>query len=182
MKIIVPFAEGFEEIEAVTIVDVLRRASIDVTTVCLKENPVTGSHNIKISCDRNISDIDPSDYDFIILPGGMPGSKNLKENGSVIDIIKDIDSRGGFIGAICAAPMVLGHTGVLDNKTATCFPGFEDQLGKADHRPEPVVVDGNIITGKGPACAVPFALRVIEMIKDKDTAQEIGKGMQVYWM
>jgi len=181
MKIVVPFAEGFEEIEAITIVDILRRAFFDVTTVFLTKNPVTGSHNIQIIADQSIDKINYNDYDAIILPGGMPGSENLKNSNKILELTQKIYDKKGFIGAICAAPIVLGRLNLLKNKEATCYPGFEDQLNCDKHRDLPVVQDGNILTGRGPGCAIPFVLKILENFADKKTADEMKKGLQVYW-
>ena len=182
MKVIVPFAKGFEEIEAVTIVDVLRRAEIDVTTVCLDENPVAGSHSISVLADKMIKDIDPVDFNCVILPGGMPGSENLRKNDHVLSLIKHIYSKGGYVAAICAAPIVLSRAEVLFGKKATCYPGFESELEGVTYIEEPVVVDGTIITGRGPGCAIPFALEIAGLIKGKDSKNEVKNRLQVYWM
>jgi 4-methyl-5(b-hydroxyethyl)-thiazole monophosphate biosynthesis len=182
MKVLVPLAQGFEEIEAVAIIDVLRRASIAVTTVHLSGTPVTGSHNIVIDADTGINTVNVEEFSCIVLPGGMPGSENLKNNSAVISLIQKIHSSGGIIAAICAAPLVLGHAGLLKNKNATCFPGFEATMKGAQCRNEPVVVDGNIVTGRGPGSAIPFALKLVELMKDKKTADNLKEGMQVYWM
>ncbi|OHD64974.1 MAG: hypothetical protein A2176_04250 [Spirochaetes bacterium RBG_13_51_14] len=182
MRVIVPLAEGFEEIEGVTIVDVLRRAGVSVTTAFLKKNPVSGSHGIAVTADKNIDNIRASDFDCIALPGGMPGSNNLKEDGRVIDLILEFSSGGKVTAALCAAPLVLGHAGVLRGKRATCFPGFEDQMIGAVAVPEPVVRDGLIITGKGAGCAIPFSLELVAALVGEDVALGVKERMQVYWM
>lgn len=182
MKIIVPLAEGFEEIEAITIIDVLRRAKLNVTTVYLDKNPVKGSHDILVTADKAIHEIKSGDFDTIVLPGGMPGSKNLKGNSKVISIIKDIHSKGGYVSAICAAPIVLEEAGVLKGKKATCFPGYEKELSIEKYLPESVVVDGNIITGKGPGSAIPFSLKLVELFTNSETAEQLKNSLQVYWM
>jgi len=182
MKVLVPLAPGFEEIEAVTIIDVLRRASIIVTTAHLSGSPVTGSHNITISADTDIKTVSAADFQCIVLPGGMPGSENLKNNTAIISLVQKIHASGGIVAAICAAPLVLGHAGVLQNKNATCYPGFEATMKGAQCRNEPVVADGNIVTGRGAGCALPFALKLVELIKDKKTSDDLKEGMQVYWM
>ena len=182
MRVIVPLAEGFEEIEAVTIVDVLRRAEIQVTTAHLKKNPVTGSHAITVTADKNIDDIKASDFDCIVLPGGMPGSSNLKEDERIIGLIREFSAAGKITAALCAAPQVLGHAGVLKGKRATCFPGFEGQMIEAEYLPEPVVRDGKVITGKGPGCAIPFALELVASLAGKEKAARLKESMQVYWM
>jgi 4-methyl-5(b-hydroxyethyl)-thiazole monophosphate biosynthesis len=182
MKVLVPLAEGFEEIEAITIMDILRRAEIDVTSVYIKKNPVMGAHHIEVSADKSIDEVNSSNFDVIVLPGGMPGSTNLKNDERVNKLIKDIHAKKGYISAICAAPIVPGHAGLLDGKNATCYPGFENQLGHANYTGDPVTVDDNIITGKGPGCAIPFALKLVEIIKNKNLSEQLKNGMQVYWM
>jgi len=182
MKVLVPLAGGFEEIEAVTIIDILRRAAIDVTTVSLRDNPVKGSHGISVTADKSIDEVKPGDYQCIILPGGMPGSANLKKNNDILRLLREISENGGWIAAICAAPIVLSAAGLLKGKTATCFPGYEKDLDGAIISDEPVVVDGKLITGKGAGCAIPFALRLVEVLKDLDTAENLKKSLQVYWM
>jgi 4-methyl-5(b-hydroxyethyl)-thiazole monophosphate biosynthesis len=182
MRVIVPLAEGFEEIEAITIVDMLRRAEIQVTIAYLKKNPVTGSHSITVTADKNIDDVRASDFDCIVLPGGMPGSQNLKEDERIIGLVREFSAAGKITAALCAAPQVLGHAGVLKGKQATCFPGFESQMTGAEHIPEPVVRDGNIITGKGPGCAIPFALELVASLAGKEKADRLKESMQVYWM
>jgi 4-methyl-5(b-hydroxyethyl)-thiazole monophosphate biosynthesis len=182
MRVLVPLAEGFEEIEAVTIIDVLRRADIEVVTAGVKGRNVRGSHDIVVSAESEISEIDVSDFDAVILPGGMPGSANLRENSRVISIVRDIHGRNGTVAALCAAPIVLAEAGILKEKEVTCFPGFEKDLRGANCTGEPVMVDGNIITGKGPGCAIPFSLKLVEVLSGKETADQLKKTMQVYWM
>ena len=182
MNVIVPLADGFEEIEAVTIIDVLRRAGISVTSVFLRVNPVIGSHEIPVTADKNISGVSAADYDSIVLPGGMPGSKNLKEDERVIALIRELNSRERIVAALCAAPIALGHAGVLKGKRATCFPGFEGQMTGSIPVSEPVVRDGRIITGKGPGCAIPFALALVEAFAGREKAENLRDAMQVYWM
>lgn len=182
MKILVPLADGFEEIEAVTIIDVLRRGNIDVVTAAVGSSPVTGSHGITVSADTLLSELNADEFNAIVLPGGMPGSENLKSSNDVISIINTISQKGGYIAAICAAPIALGEAGILEGKTATCYPGFENQLGDVRYSEEPVAVDGEIITGRGPGCAIPFALKLVELFKDSETSVELKKAMQVYWM
>jgi len=181
MKVLVPLAIGFEEIEAITIIDVLRRADIDVTTLFLEKNPVMGSHNISIHADTDIDKIDPQEYNFIILPGGMPGSINLNKDQRVTDLIKTIHNKNGFIAAICAAPLVFGEANLLQNKNATCYPGFENKLTGAKYIDAPVIVHDNIITGKGAGCSLDFALKIVEIISGKETASNLKKNMMIYW-
>jgi protein deglycase len=181
MKVLVPLAPGFEEIEAITIIDVLRRAEIDITTLFLEKNPVPGSHDISILGDADIDEINPEDYNFIILPGGMPGSINLNNDKRVINLIQNIYDREGYIAAICAAPLVFGEAGLLKEKNATCYPGFEERLLGAKYLNEPVVVHDNIITGKGAGCSLDFALKIVEIISGKEKALTLRKNMMIYW-
>ena len=182
MKIIVPLAEGFEEIEAVTIIDVLRRAGLDTTGAGIGESPVRGSHAIALSADEPIQGLDPADFAAIVLPGGMPGSENLRRSETVISFIRNIHQRGGVVAALCAAPLVLGYAGVLEGRRATCYPGFEDTMKGATPTGAPVEVDGTIITGRGPGCAIPFALALVETLAGKTMMKELRDAMQVYWM
>lgn len=182
MNVIVPLADGFEEIEATAIIDVLRRADIEVTTAFLNGNPVMGAHGIAITADKDIRNISPDKYGCIILPGGMPGSKNLMDNGKVNALLKAINLKGGIIAAICAAPMALGHAGLLKGKKATCYPGMEDEMTGAVAQGDPVVIDGNIITGRGPACAIPFALEIVAALKSEERKNRLKEALQVYWM
>ncbi len=182
MHVLVPLAEGFEEIEAVTIIDVLRRAGVMVTAAYLEKNPVIGSHAITVTADKNIDDIQTSDFDCIALPGGMPGSSNLKEDRRIISLVRDFSGTGKITAALCAAPLVLGHAGILKGKRATCYPGFEDQMTGAAAVPDPVVRDGTVITGRGPGCALPFALELVAALAGREKAADLRESMQVYWM
>ena len=182
MKVVVPFAEGFEEIEAITVVDVLRRTDLDVVTVYLEKNPVQGSHNISVLTDMSIQDIKSADFECIALPGGMPGSENLKKNNTVLNLLNQIYSIGGVIAAICAAPIALSQAGLLQGKKVTCYPGFEDMMKGAHLIDEPVVSDGNVITAKGAGCAIPFALKIVEQLQGMEAMINLKERMQVYWM
>lgn len=182
MRVIVPLAEGFEEIEAVSIIDVLRRAGAQVTTAYLKANPVTGSHSITVTADTAIDGAAAGDYDCIALPGGMPGSENLKNDSRVIALVRDMAKAGKITAALCAAPMVLGAAGVLAGRRATCYPGFEDSMTGARPVGDPVVRDGAIVTARGPGCAIPFALEILSALGAKGIAENLKESMQVYWM
>jgi 4-methyl-5(b-hydroxyethyl)-thiazole monophosphate biosynthesis len=179
MKILVPLAEGFEEIEAVSVIDVLRRANLDVTTAFIKSNPVRGSHNIPVTADRPLAELKATDFNTIVLPGGQPGSDNLKKSDTVISFIKHIFSKGGHVAAICAAPTVLAHAGVLYGKKVTCFPGYEKALEGANVTGNPVEVDGTVITGIGAGCAVMFALELVKVFAGAKVSAELKKTMQV---
>ena len=178
-KVIVFLAEGFEEIEAISIIDILRRAEISVTSVSIsKDKNVKGAHNILIEADKLFDEVDFANYDMLVLPGGMPGAKNLQEHEGVKEQLK-VFAKDKLIGAICAAPMVLGGLGLLKGKRATCFPGFEPELIEATATKEPVTVDGNIITGKGPAFAIGFSLQLVEKLAGKSAHDEVSNALLV---
>lgn len=175
--IYVMLANGFEEIEALAFVDILRRAEIDVSTVSIyDETQVKGAHGITVLADYTIGDIGYLGTG-IVLPGGLPGTTNLEENAIVIDLIKKYAKDGKFVGAICAAPSVLGKLGILKKKSATCYPPFEKFLVDANLSSERVAVDGNIVTSKGAGTAHDFAFKFVELIKDKKTADNIRSSM-----
>lgn len=173
----VMLADGFEEIEALAVVDILRRADIDVKTVSVyNTESVTGSHNITVKPDVLLNNI-ADDYDMIVLPGGMPGTINLKENKSLENILIDAYKKNKYLAAICAAPMVYGELGFLLNKKATCFPSFEKYLQGAKCSLDRVCVDGNTITSRGAGTAHDFAFRIVEILKSKDCANDLRVGM-----
>lgn len=177
-KVALFLAKGFEEIEALGTVDILRRAQIDIITVSITDNNVVnGAHNIPVTADKTFNEVDFTSIDMLILPGGMPGAKNLNEHDDLKNLISDFNSKGKLIAAICAAPMVLGGLGLLDGKRATCYPGFEPELIGAKTTGESVVVDENIITGKGPAFVFDFGLRLVEQLLGIRDRQEVQKGL-----
>ena len=172
-------ADGFEETEALAPVDILRRAGIEVKTVGVGGDVIRGSHNIYVKADININDLAlGGDTDGVILPGGMPGVKNLFAEQRVKDAVSESVSRGLFVCAICAAPMILGRMGVLEGKKATCFPGFEGDLIGAEVFSDKVVTDGNIITGKGAGCALEFGFAIVAAVKGKEEADKVASAMQ----
>ena len=175
MKVAVLLAEGFETIEALTTVDILRRAGVECHTFATKNQEVTTSHNITIKADKILSD-EVYDYDAVVLPGGMPGSVNLRDDERVIQLLKKFNNENKIIAAICAGPISLGKAGLSEGKNVTCYPGFEDQLGNCNYQKELVVVDGNIITGRGPAAAIPFAFEILKQIAP-EKVEEIKKAM-----
>lgn len=177
-KVALFLANGFEEIEALATVDVLRRAQIPVQTVSItSDRVVTGAHDIPVTADTTFNEADFSDVEVLVLPGGMPGAKHLNEHEGLKALIKEFNARGKTISAICAAPMVLGGLGLLDGKRATCYPGFEPELIGAQTTGESVVVDGNITTGRGPGLVFDFALRLVEQIAGLATRQEVQNGL-----
>ena len=175
-------AEGFEEIEALCPMDVLRRANIPVTSVGVTGKTVRGSHGIEVTADMTLAefeDADRGDAEMAILPGGMPGTKNLQASLAVCDFVTSLAEAGKYVAAICAAPSVLGALGLLQGKRATCYPGFEDALTGAEYTGEAVVVDGNIITAKGMGVALPFGLTLIEELKGVLCAEEVKESVQM---
>lgn len=172
-------ADGFEEIEALAPLDILRRAGKEVSTVGVTGRTVTGSHGIAVVCDATVEDVDPDETpEAVILPGGMPGTKHLDDNMFVCAFTKAVYKNGGFVCAICAAPSVLGHIGVLAGKRATCFPGFEQELIGADVTDDPVVRDGNVITAKGAGVALEFGFAITEALCGAETAKKLSSSMQ----
>ena len=182
--VIVFLAHGFEEIEALAPIDLLRRAGVEVLTVAVEEGgakgrEVMGAHGIPVLADVAEADfVLPADVDMVILPGGMPGSTNL-DNSPVVDrVLRDAKEKGAYLAAICAAPLVLGHRGYLNGLRATCYPGFEDQLGTAQHVKEITVVrDGKIITAPGMGCAQQFGLALVEILRGADEAERIRRSI-----
>lgn len=174
----VHFAEGFEEVEAVTIVDLLRRAAIDVKMVSIMEDKmVEGAHGMQIQADLLFEEADYDGCDMIVLPGGMPGAFHLKNHEELGEKITEFALQGKALAAICAAPMVLDARGALTHKTATIYPGMQNELNMASYIDSGVVEDGNVITGKGPAYAIGFALTIIRKIKGDNAADEVAEGL-----
>ena len=174
----VHLAEGFEEVEAMTIVDLLRRAEIETETVSITGRlPVTGAHGVKIVADILFEDAVYSSCELIVLPGGMPGATNLDAHEGLREKIYSFNNQGKKLAAICAAPLVLGHAGVLNGKKATCYPSFEAELTGAELSTDAVVSDGGVITSRGPATAMAFALAIIEDMKGKEAADSIAAGL-----
>lgn len=181
MRALVFLVPGFEEIEATTIIDVLRRCDIDVTVAGQSDLLVEGGHGMKIAADQLIMEVDVSDFDAVICPGGGLGTENLRKNQRVLDIVKSAFESNKLVAAICAAPAVLSDAGLLKGKRCTIYPGMESELEKGEGIPieDIVVVDGNIITSRGPATALRFALQIAEKLMGKQVAEEAGKRMLV---
>lgn len=173
-------ASGFEEIEAFTSIDVLRRAGLNVNMVSVDDIGYdTGAHDVTVICDSFFEKCDFRDADLLLLPGGMPGAENLSEHEELNELIVDFVTAGKPVAAICAAPMVLGKLGLLKGKKVTCYPGFEQYLEGAEYTGNQVEKDGNIITGIGPGAAMDFALAVVELLTGKDKVAELEKAMCV---
>lgn len=173
-------ADGFEEIEALATVDILRRAKIEVLTVSVSEKTVHGAHGIEVLADITAKEFDTNKpFDCVMLPGGMPGTKNLDKSSLVKKVLTKAAEEHRIIAAICAAPMVLGKMGLLKDKNAICYPGFEGDLLGANIVTEPCVRDENFLTGKGPGAVYPFAFALCDMLKgETKTSSKIKKEMQ----
>lgn len=172
-------ANGFEDVEALIPLDVLRRGGVDIKTVSITGTElVESSHGVKMVADLLFEEADLQDADLLMLPGGMPGATNLNDHDGVKQALVAQATAGKMISAICAAPLVLGGLGLLKGKRATCYPGFEQTLTGADYTAELCTVDGNIVTGEGPAAAFPYAYTLLAMLTNKDTSNQIAEGMR----
>lgn len=175
-KVAVLLANGFETIEALTVVDILRRAEVCCDTFSVGSMEVCTSHKIIVKADKSIDNNEIKDYDCIVIPGGMPGAKNLKEDSRVIELVKEFNDKGKLICAICAGPIVLAKAGIIEGADITCYPGFEKELGNCNYKEELIVSSKNIITGKGPAAAIDFAFEILKKIKP-ESVEGIKSGM-----
>jgi 4-methyl-5(b-hydroxyethyl)-thiazole monophosphate biosynthesis len=174
MRALVLLAEGFEEIEALTVVDILRRAGIDVTAASLAEGPVEGAHGIKVIPDVVLDRINPGDFDALVLPGGFPGFVNLGEDARVLEIIKQMDQARKWVAAICGAPSVLIKAGIMAGRRATVSPSGRQQMEVAAiYSPERVVVDGNLVTSQAPGTSMEFALQLVELLAGEEKMKEV---------
>ena len=171
-------ADGFEEIEALTVVDVLRRAKIRVETVSLNGNDtVQGAHWIDVRTDSVFEETDFEKVDMLVLPGGMPGTANLQKHRGFIKLLQEFDKEGKWIAAICAAPSIPGGLGMLKGRKACCYPSYEENLEGAEVTDDAVVVDGHFITARGMGKAIPFALKLAEVLTDKEKADAIAESI-----
>lgn len=176
--VVIFLADGFEEIEALTVVDVLRRGGIDIETVSIMGRlNVMGAHNIEVKADRLFENVDYKGVAMLVLPGGGVGTENLKKHSGVNDLCKSFAEDKKYVCAICAAPSVLGVKGLLKGKTAVCYPGFEEQLEGASIGKNTVEKDGKFITSKGPGTAAEFALALLRELKGGETADKVKSGM-----
>ena len=170
------FATGYEEIEALTVVDILRRAGEEITMVSVTdERSVTSSHGVEVTMDKVLSEVNFDETDVIVLPGGMPGTKNLEACAALMEQVDAFVQAGKTVAAVCAAPSILGHRGHLNGKKACSFPDRESQLEGAEVLREPAVIDGNIITGRGMGAAIPFGLAILEKLQGKEAAEAMGR-------
>ena len=178
-KVLVPIADGIEEIETSCIIDVLRRANADVTVASVGSINITASRQIKITADTLIAHCTGNNYDMIALPGGLPGAEHLRDSAPLIDMLRDQKASGKYYAAICASPaVVLQHHNLIDDRKATCYPSLLEKLSMPVNN-QKVVVDQNCITSQGPGTAIEFAIKLVEMLFNKDTANQIAKAMLV---
>lgn len=177
VKVLVPLADGCEEIEAVTIIDLLRRAGINVVVAGLKAGIVTASRGVQLMPDVTLDVALQQEYDMVVLPGGMPGAANLKADVRVIALLKKMAAAGQYTAAICAAPMVLAEAGLLDGKQATSYPGFLDAIPGVTLSAAAVVQDGKVLTSRGPGTAMDFALALIEVLSGAEKRQQVESAL-----
>ncbi len=177
-KIGIFFAKGFEEIEALTVVDICRRAGIEITMVSVEEELVAeGSHGIRVATDVLLADVDFDEFSMLVLPGGMPGTRNLE---ACEELMKQLDAfytQGKYVAAICAAPSVLGHRGMLKGRRACCYPGFEEELTGAEVVYDSVAVSDHVITSRGMGCAIDFGLAIVSVFCGKEKADQLSRSI-----
>jgi 4-methyl-5(b-hydroxyethyl)-thiazole monophosphate biosynthesis len=178
-KVLVPIAEGFEELEAVAIIDVMRRAEIEVLVAAVKENlEVTGANGIALKCDRHVTGITADELDMIVLPGGWGGTDILAEDAAVQSLLKEMDASGKNIGAICAAPFALNQAGVLKTNF-TCYPSVEEKIRTEGYQGDTaqVVQDGNVMTSRGPGTAICFGLQIVRKLVGDEMYNGLRQGL-----
>ena len=179
-RVLVPLASGFEEIEAVAIVDVLRRAGLEVVLAGLQPGLVRGAHGIEVAADANLSEVDPLDFDAIVLPGGMPGTTHLMQDERVLAAVRALHAKGRVTAAVCAAPMVLAKAGVISKVAVTSHPSVRDRLGDALVCADPRVVrSGHVFTSQGPGTAIEFALELAAELVGRAQADQLRRAMLV---
>ncbi|EHJ01537.1 MULTISPECIES: DJ-1 family glyoxalase III [unclassified Clostridium] len=174
-KVCILLAEGFEEIEALTVSDIMRRAEVTCDLVSIGGKKVQSSHGVTVEADKIFEE--NMDYDLVVIPGGMPGATNLRDDERVIKFVKKQNKEGKLLGAICAGPIVLGRAGLTEGRNITSYPGYEDELPNCEYLEEAVVVDENIITSRGPATAMTFAYKLLEVLGYSHKVEGISSGM-----
>jgi 4-methyl-5(b-hydroxyethyl)-thiazole monophosphate biosynthesis len=178
-RVVVILADGFEEVEAIAIIDVLRRAEIDTVVAGLHDGHITSARKVRVIPDAVIDAVKADDFDMIVLPGGQPGSDNLNADARVIALIRSFSQKGKLTGAICAAPIVLGTAGVLAGKRATAYPSYKDRLGGAAYEETTVVEDGNVLTSRGAGTALAFGLAIVARLVSAEKAHKIKEAMLI---
>jgi 4-methyl-5(b-hydroxyethyl)-thiazole monophosphate biosynthesis len=176
-KVLVPLAEGCEELEAVTIIDLLRRAGVEVTTAGLKPGVVKASRGVQLVPDTTLDAALGDDYEMVVLPGGMPGAKHLKDDPRILELLKKMAAAGKYTAAICAAPSVLAEAGLLAGRQATSYPGFLDGVPEVTLSTAAVVQDGKVLTSRGPGTAMDFALVLIETLVGREKREQVEAGL-----
>ncbi len=177
-RIAVFFAEGYEEIEALTVVDICRRAELEVQMVSVSgQQMVNGSHGIGVRMDMLFEEVDFDSLDMIVLPGGMPGTKNLEAHQGLMDQVDAFDRAGRYLAAICAAPSILGHRGILKGRKAGCYPGWEEHLEEALISQDEATTDGHVITGRGMGCAISFSLAIVAKLLGQEQADQVARAI-----
>ncbi len=178
-KVLVLLATGFEEIEAITVIDILRRASIETTVAGLDGELITGSHHLQIKCDTILAKIDQQEYSHLVLPGGQPGTKNLRNDPRVLELVTNFYKQKKIVAAICAAPTVLQAAGILAGKSITSYPAERQNLTFSNYSEDKVVHDNNIITSRGVGTSIDFALALVENITSRETRRTIAE--KILW-
>lgn len=176
-KVLVPLAQGCEEIEAATIIDILRRAGIEVVSAGLDAHPVRASRGMLLLPDTTLDAVLGHDYDMVVLPGGQPGTDNLRADARILDLLKRMAQRGKHVAAICAAPSVLAAAGLLDGRKATCYPTCLDGFPRVNLQTAAVVEDGKLITSRSPGTAMDFALALVERLTGRAKRMEVEAGL-----
>jgi len=176
-QVVVLLADGFEEVEAMAIIDILRRADITVVIAGLHAGPVESARHVRVIPDTVIDTIRADNFDMLVLPGGQPGADNLNADERVKDLIREFYDKGKLTGAICAAPYVLANAGILEGRQATAYPTFKDRLGKALYQDGNVVIDGQVLTSKGPGTALHFGIAIVERLAGLERAEAIKEAM-----
>lgn len=177
-RLAVFFAQGYEEIEALTVIDICRRGGLEADMVSVTEDmEVAGSHGILVRMDKRIEELDFEKYDMLVLPGGMPGTKNLEAHEGLMARVDEFYQKGKYIGAICAAPSIFGHRGILKGRRACSYPSFEGHLEGAEVTAGPVEISGNVITSRGMGTAIDFGLAIVGVFCGAEKAGELAKGI-----
>ena len=171
------FDNGFEEIEALSACDILRRGGVEVKSVSVSTQPVVGAHQIPVTTDLMLSEVEPEKMEMVVIPGGWDGVMNLLANEGALSLVQRAWDDGKYTAAICAGPMVLAKLHITDGKRSTCYPGLEKELGSAVMQDADAVQDGRVITGRAPGAAIPFALKLVEVLKGTAAAATVAEGL-----
>ena len=179
-KVLIPLAPGFEEIEAITLIDVLRRGGVEVVVAGTSPGPIEGAHRIPVIADQSLQSVKSTDFDMIVLPGGDLGVKNLQREERLLSLLGEFTAQGRYVAAICAAPSILASAGLICGKQVTSYPSVKPQVAStALYTEERVAVDGKIVTSRGPGTAMEFALKLVEILVGNEKAKELKEGMLV---